>query len=384
MRSSFLFLLPLSFLLVFSGQAQPIYRPGAVITLQGDTLHGQIGETSTSKMTREVLFRPEGPAGSRIRYTPEEIRGFVIEQDRVYTAQPVHHAKGVTTRFLQEIVVGRVTLYETQLASLKSVYAIGNGDSVVALPNDRKFHGTLNTIFSDCAALRLNNLEAQKKYRYDLRTLTRLVTDYTACTSSQPVQIRRRHAPASVTGGIYAGANLYQIINFASTQSEAQGVYSQEVGGEAGLYGRVTLGHVGVQASLGYASLHGEKIYVNFWGDEYRYQVATQLIRLPLTVQYHLFPGHFTPFVAAGGHLQYLLHQEGSRTTANGTSTYLLDVSDLSYGTSFGIGLHVPLAPVALQIQLKRHRSRLLKYQANYGEENARINLYQLSLGVEF
>jgi hypothetical protein len=108
-------------------QSQPIYAPGLVITTQGDTLRGEIGEFGGNKNYQECLFRAAGSKNSQ-RFSPAEIRGYLIENRRFFEARSL--SKDSVKVFMEWIIRGSLSLVRIK----KDFYLLHPADTLQQVP----------------------------------------------------------------------------------------------------------------------------------------------------------------------------------------------------------------------------------------------------------
>nr|MCR5394962.1 hypothetical protein [Bacteroidales bacterium] len=94
------------------GYAQVNLREGIVITLVGDTLHGDIDYRTDAMNAEHCSFRQDGQSEVRT-YRPGEIYGYrFIDNGRYYVSKEVTNENGKSEMFFLEFVVrGKLNLY---------------------------------------------------------------------------------------------------------------------------------------------------------------------------------------------------------------------------------------------------------------------------------
>ena len=113
-------------------QAQRNYRPGFIITLQKDTIYGQI-DFRTDKMNEQrCVFRDDNTLQVRT-YEPFDIWGYRFTDDgKMYVSKSVTLKMGEYPLdvFLEYLVKGMKSLYYMDTASIPT-YFIEDGDRLV-------------------------------------------------------------------------------------------------------------------------------------------------------------------------------------------------------------------------------------------------------------
>lgn len=116
----------LSFLLLALstlGMAQINLREGIVITLAGDTLHGDIDYRTDAINSEQCLFRQDG-GGEFITYKPGAIQGYrFLENGRFYVSKTiVTSSSNSKTVFLEHVVRGQLNLYYFESQYVREYY----------------------------------------------------------------------------------------------------------------------------------------------------------------------------------------------------------------------------------------------------------------------
>lgn len=168
-------------------QSQPIYAPGLVITAQGDTLRGEIGEFGGNKNYQECLFRAAGSKTSQ-RFSPQEIRGYLIENRRFFEARSL--SKDSVTVFMEWIIRGSLSLVRIK----KDFYLLHPADTLQQVPlrqttpmrNKEDYQITrrnwlffLNPLTKDCVGLKYHfgNPDNLKQNEENLIEIIKLYND---------------------------------------------------------------------------------------------------------------------------------------------------------------------------------------------------------------
>ncbi|MEL7533107.1 MAG: hypothetical protein AAFN10_17450, partial [Bacteroidota bacterium] len=78
------------FLLLFGGlitycHAQKVYKPGYVVTVEGDSLHGQIMNFGEKEKSAQVMFLPQGESETRY-FRPADLVCYEVGGERYITA----------------------------------------------------------------------------------------------------------------------------------------------------------------------------------------------------------------------------------------------------------------------------------------------------------
>jgi hypothetical protein len=91
----------------FVSLCQSDWKDGYIITLENDTIHGQINHLAYNSMGEECRFR-NGPKSPAFSYYPKDIKGFFITNFAYYVTKEIDDANLV---FLEYLVNGRLDLF---------------------------------------------------------------------------------------------------------------------------------------------------------------------------------------------------------------------------------------------------------------------------------
>ncbi len=182
-------LIVLAILLEWSSavSAQVNFKPGYILTKQGDTLRGLLDERSWAKNSSDIAFRENSEAKVK-NFTPENSMGFGIGTD-IYKAANVHVEIGPeaalvyknTTVFLKTVIDGPKSLYTFRYSDGRDRFYIGGSSDPELLiykkydlvkngqkfdGENKRFIGQLNLYLSDCPSIQKYLKEAI--YREDV------------------------------------------------------------------------------------------------------------------------------------------------------------------------------------------------------------------------
>lgn len=181
-----LFIAPLS----MSGQD---LRPGYIVTLNGDTVKGQVRYASSAKSRNGCLFRASAD-GSKKKYLPGEISGFGISGDRAFESVTIpgepdrkSFARVLASGDIDLLRAGKQYLLRKDFIEIlppetQRRVAVTNGE---AIRTERPYVGTLNIAMADCG-------KPVTDLRYSEKELTQAVDDYNTCRNSKYQSIQRR------------------------------------------------------------------------------------------------------------------------------------------------------------------------------------------------
>lgn len=114
--------------------AQTDFRPGFVITLTGDTLHGEVDYRGDILMAKLCTFR--NAQGQVTEYAPHQIAAFRFTNSRFFVA----HQTAYGNAFLEFLINGMIDVYYLRNSEGKEVYFIQKeNEALVELPFEKDF-----------------------------------------------------------------------------------------------------------------------------------------------------------------------------------------------------------------------------------------------------
>lgn len=168
---------------ISSSFAQSNFRDGYIITLENDTISGQVEYRSTLKNHESCLFKN---GTEEVEYVPFQILGYGFDGDKAFISQ-------VRERFFVEILVlGELSLYKSPekyhlekngvISDLESIKnRVGEGGKVGTV-EDNKWRGILGYLISDCLK---NSSTLASSARFDDKSIGDLVVKYNNCKGSE-------------------------------------------------------------------------------------------------------------------------------------------------------------------------------------------------------
>ncbi len=177
---------------------QQAFKPGYVITLENDTLAGQIKNTSYSESSEVCIFR-DSLQGRTIRYSPGEIAGYKISEDQYYVSLNRVIPSGDEIIFAQYLLEGKeVDLYLVRENDQTNRYYLRKGESLLELKNNldtvyvqtdgggnvmkvkenKEYTGVLKYAFSD----QWDIVSKVDRTNFDSRSLVKLTKEYHRAT----------------------------------------------------------------------------------------------------------------------------------------------------------------------------------------------------------
>jgi hypothetical protein len=206
-------LFPISVIL---GQSD--YRPGFIVTLQNDTIYGEIGYKSNSNLYQSCRVRNDGTFTD---FSPDQLIGFGFKNDKYFTSGIVAGA------YVEELVRGALTLYKHQDTyflenNAGDIYKLEEKDSVM-LVDDRniiyrsqRWRGIVSYSVSDCFI----NSDLVQQLDFNERKLTEIVSEYNKCIGSEYTIFKGTKPWTRIEFGLHQGIVLSNIGLVRSTQYE--------------------------------------------------------------------------------------------------------------------------------------------------------------------
>jgi len=178
MRKQFSLLLFWSVLSTFAF-AQHDFRPGYVITLDSDTISGEVEYRLSSRNYQSCNFRQNG---NLLEYNATQIKGYGFLNDRAYKSGVVDRA------FVEVLVSGGLSLYRhgdiffmekdnSELHKFETTTKEKTVNGKVSVGEDVRWKGVVSYLTNDC----LQDQNQIARLRINELMLTRLVVDYNEC-----------------------------------------------------------------------------------------------------------------------------------------------------------------------------------------------------------
>ncbi|OWP63859.1 hypothetical protein CDA63_06510 [Hymenobacter amundsenii] len=418
--------LPLLLLLITAtvASAQTNFRPGYVVTLDGDTLHGEVDSRGSQRNARLARYRPSD-AASITDYQPQQLRGYGLVGDRVYQVDSVsvavppvptapYGAAPDTVQqpvFLEVLVRGALSLlYLRDELSNDHFYLSAAGKSVQELlpPPVRKiaddevayrnsanaFRRTMAAATQQCLALQSTVAAA----RYNQRSLSELVTTYNQCVGAASVSPSAAAYKTRVRIGLIGGAEVSRLVlnGQKSTYGFVSKGWSDKVSPVIGVALTVGLTRVNRTISARLEGFYESQSYLlrsqiagsNTYNE---FRVKLTSIRVPLLMRYTFPRGEIRPFAQAGFSFSYLLNNDNEerqvRIPANPNGypasawVPIVKPRTLEQGLIGSVGL-------ATAWDNRRNARVELRYERSNGFSNAvgfgsRVNRFYLLLGYD-
>ena len=122
------------FLALFStgAQGQFNYKAGRIITNNNDTIFGLINDGGEIRNSRFCLYKEEKRAKS-IKFYPNEIKSFLLIDEKYYSAQSLNIKNKLTPCFVNVLIEGSIDLYHSRKVNDIAYYIKTEGGNLVGL-----------------------------------------------------------------------------------------------------------------------------------------------------------------------------------------------------------------------------------------------------------
>lgn len=172
-------LFTLFYVYLFSNIAgQNYFKEGYIITLEKDTVRGEVANQSNALNNKSCQFK--SPQGEN-EYLPTQIAGYGYVDDKFYASQIVDSV------FVEVLVTGKLSLYRlddyflvkkgNEVYSLENIY-----DDDGEIVNKNKWRGKLSFLISDCLP---NSNNAVSHLEFRDKNLIKLVQKYNQCAGEE-------------------------------------------------------------------------------------------------------------------------------------------------------------------------------------------------------
>ncbi|MFC7667878.1 hypothetical protein ACFQT0_11120 [Hymenobacter humi] len=269
MRNNYLFLVSYGFLLSFAhdAQAQTNFRPGYVLPLAGDTLHGEVDSREGRLNAQRARFRTSAEAPVTT-YSPAELKGYgLTAENRHYRSLPVAVGGAASKPYFLEILVdGPASLFFMRDSEQREMYYVASAK----LPLAPLEHGMQQEVKNGQTYMR-----EQKTYRnmlaaalagcpvvqgqlprlpFQENALRKIVSLYNSdCAGYQPLRPQPGATTTHVTWGLMAGAVQHRLSYTGFPYKDGETTHQTHSGLAVGPVFQVSSSRVSQRLSLGWA-----------------------------------------------------------------------------------------------------------------------------------
>ncbi len=372
--------------------AQKDFRPGYIITLEGDTLRGQIRDRSDARNSRSVIFK-QGQEALVKEYEPAEVMGFGIEDQKLFLPERVPIIKvtpvGSDTTwqvvFLQQLVTGPISLFYLKTAGEPDRFFLRRANGRFSELESRKqivevngkhyqktlnfYQDTLRAIFAACPQV----AEQAAKAEFTLGQLSKAFVAYNQCADpKEQVTVSETATRKTVVLG---SATLGYAIG--STRSSGEQTLLNSPTGKKGPSGGVAINILNTGFSKNFSLQFGLD-YTNKGavGHHYTYSNSTtpttttidmQVVNFSTIIRFNTAIGKLKHYIGAGPTAGYVLNYNDAYQYGNHVGVF--PNTKAEYGLASEAAILFPLkANQGVALSLRYERTRISFNFTNRGE----------------
>jgi hypothetical protein len=324
-------LLFLALFLAAAVQAQTDYRPGIVITLNNDTLHGFIDYRGDARNSRVCNFR-ENTGSEAKSYLPTEIKGYRYNESKYYVSKKIVYNGQESTLFLEFLVNGKADLFYFKEDDNSNhffiekangqIFELTNVEETIkqggrTFSHERKeYIGLLKYAFADCpqlfSSINQTTLEAKP-----LIKLTKRYHDY-VCDSARCIIYEKQMTGFKFKFAPFISMNA-SFLNFSNVRYAYQDLsYQTSVYPGIGLLMKTTMPWTNEKITFQASAEAGKSYYYGsgyYDGKTYFEEVHFHPVFTKGKAGFkYTFPtGKLRPTVLAGGQMMALFNSSGRR-----------------------------------------------------------------------
>lgn len=203
--------LTLIILLVSIGSVfgQNDFRSGYIITIENDSVQGQVDYRSNSKNYESCIFKS---GTSETEYFPNQIIGFGYDNDKFFSSQIIEGS------FVEVLVVGEISLYksrdkyhikkDTSLFHLESINEEVEIDGKIGTRETSRWRGIVTYLISDCLQ---NSNGLTSNIKLEETSLTPLIVKYNKCMGTEFTEYKASKPWTKFVFGATLGVSRSQI-----------------------------------------------------------------------------------------------------------------------------------------------------------------------------
>jgi hypothetical protein len=174
--------------------AHTTFRPGFIVTNEGDTIFGMVRYFDDSRMHRFCEMQPENQK-ARESFQPGQIASYGFVGDKVFESHQIKiHENDTEFMFLEVLVRGEASLYRAEKFFFmgrrgSEIFRIHNDSEEIMVNGKRmmrktnQYYGIMSLVFSDCPEIG----EIIRKTKFTERDLTFITGKYNDCVSADYV-----------------------------------------------------------------------------------------------------------------------------------------------------------------------------------------------------
>lgn len=188
---------------ITSGTAQSRFRKGFIITIQKDTVHGEIDYRSNTKNYRTCRFKSKG---TLTEYTPSQILGYRFYNDKYFTSQVLDDS------FVEVLIDGDLSLFKHEegysiqksggeINNLEFQKAVAEEEGNKKVKEDTRWKGIISYLTQDCE----KNEQLMQGLKPDEKSLTDFVINYHKCKGTGFTYYKSRKTGPNMEFGFITG-----------------------------------------------------------------------------------------------------------------------------------------------------------------------------------
>lgn len=326
--------------------AQRDFRPGYVITSNGDTIHGFILYKAVNSSAVCTFKKTETEIPQD--FTPREIKSYRFDEGKFFVKRSIVRDSTATEVFLEFLISGKASFYymrdesdhyyvekeDGRLIELTAEDKVLTDADGVDFVKPSQYEGKLKALFSDCPAI----FPDISKTSLSHASLIKLGKNYhqRTCFNDNCIIFERQRKPVRFRPGIYGGITFNRLKFGCQPVKVQDGVKTAEygnqlisdfsAGGELGIrleFENVltTFEHVSLMMDVAvqYFGQYrltetGSYDMIRYEGTDYRLtrlpyifyvqyldvNTRTYLLKIPLMVNYTFLKGNFRPYIHGG------------------------------------------------------------------------------------
>ncbi|MFZ6013419.1 MAG: hypothetical protein ACOYXT_23960 [Bacteroidota bacterium] len=292
------------------------FRPGFVITANGDSLIGFVANRSARKNSEACLFKLTKTSEPG-KYLPGQISGFGISGYKYFESKIIP-TKGKKPMFVEVLVKGRLSLYNDRHV----FYA--EKDSIIYLL-ERPKRGKVNPRYIGVLAFLMGDCKQDiEKISYNVEDIANVVANYNNCKGSSQLIVKSNLASIMLNVMLLAGVDRSTV----TLQGLEKFSYAKSISVPVGAGLRIGLPRLS-DKFFGTLELFYEKKYYQVYDESIQngaltradFYVEYPYLKMPVGVHYNFFKRSGTPYVSGGFVHYFVFRLNGdviSETEVNG------------------------------------------------------------------
>ena len=221
------------FLFIFFSNIQITYAQESVeiIFFNGDTIKEQLNARKLKYSKDSIFLNTKSLSGF---FSPNEIKQLKTNNLNLQSASVLIRNKEVGTEFIEPIITGYISLYQSYRKNGRKLFYLQKGDSAIYQIPKKYYKGYVNLMFSDCNSLNIEmNDTSMNRFDNKLSDWHELVSAYNECKGfanntivyKEPIIKSRNFIAAGIsTSAFYINTLPYSLHNFSPKFSPYAGI----------------------------------------------------------------------------------------------------------------------------------------------------------------